>query len=68
MSEADTPDLEVAPDAVLGAPQTGEAAVDEALMGLAELSSAPLSQHHDRLAQAHERLHQALNGDGPDSR
>ena len=45
-------------------PQTGNAAVDDALLGLADLASAPLAEHHDRLAKAHEALQEAL--DRPD--
>jgi len=51
-------DLE--PDPVTGPPQTGHAAIDSAMLGLADLASAPLSGHHDRLATAHEVLHEAL--------
>lgn len=47
-----------------GPPITGEGAVDQALSGLSDLSSVPVSQHHDRLAQAHEALHQALHPAG----
>ena len=42
-------------------PKTGHPAVDDALEDLAELASAPLEEHHDRLAQAHEALQQALD-------
>ena len=52
-------DLE--PDSVVSPPQTGHAAIDDALLGLADLASAPLSDHHDRLAKAHEVLHEALD-------
>jgi hypothetical protein len=31
------------------------------LLGLADLASAPLSDHHDRLAKAHEALHETLD-------
>ena len=55
-------DLE--PDPVPSPPQTGDARIDDALLGLADLASAPLSDHHDRLAKAHEVLHEAL--DRPD--
>jgi hypothetical protein len=48
-----------APDA----PVTGQPQVDQALESLQGLESAPLSEHHDRLARAHEDLHQALNTD-----
>jgi hypothetical protein len=45
--------------------QTGNAVVDEALLGLADLTSAPLPEHHDRLAKAHEVLQDTLDrGDG----
>ena len=44
--------------------QTGNPAVDDALAGLADLASAPVADHHDRLAQAHAVLHEAL--DPPD--
>ena len=47
-------------DPVASPPQTGHAAIDDALLGLGDLGSAPLSDHHDRLATAHEALHQAL--------
>ena len=40
-------------DPVTGPPQTGHTAIDD-------LASAPLSDHHDRLAMAHEALHQTL--------
>ena len=51
------------------APTTGDPAIDDALQGLRDLPSIPLSEHHDRLAQAHEALHTALerSGDEPDS-
>ena len=65
------PDEGVATDdpSGLAAPSTGEPIVDEALLGLSELRSTPLAEHHDRLAQAHEALHLALerSGDEPDS-
>jgi hypothetical protein len=57
-------DLE--PDPPASPPQTGHAAIDDALLGLADLASAPLSDHQDRLAKAHEVLHEAL--DRPDDR
>jgi hypothetical protein len=43
-----------------GPPATGDAAVDEALADLAELNAVPLTEHHDRLARAHEVLRSAL--------
>ena len=49
------------PEDVLGAPPTGEAAIDDALLGLAELRSLPLDEHYDRLARAHEALQSALD-------
>jgi len=42
-------------------PQTEHPAVDDALAGLADLGSAPLAEHHDRLAKAHEVLQEALD-------
>jgi hypothetical protein len=45
-------------------PETGNPAVDDALLGLADLASAPLEEHHDRLAQVHAALQDAL--DRPD--
>ena len=42
-------------------PRTGNAAVDEALLELADLAEAPLPEHHDRLAKAHEALQEALD-------
>jgi hypothetical protein len=51
-------DLE--PDPVTNSPQTGHAAIDDALLGLVDLASTPLSDHHDRLAAAHDVLHEAL--------
>jgi hypothetical protein len=43
-----------------GPPVTGEADVDEALAGLADLDAVPVTEHHDRLARAHEVLRTAL--------
>ena len=50
------------------APSTGDPAIDEALQGLRDLPSTALAEHHDRLAQAHETLHAALerSGDEPE--
>jgi hypothetical protein len=42
-------------------PGTGDSAVDHALRGLADLDSAPLAEHHDRLAKVHEVLQEALD-------
>ena len=49
------------PDLPSSPPQTGYPAVDDALVGLADLESAPLAEHHDRLAKAHEVLQEALD-------
>jgi hypothetical protein len=46
-------------------PLTGQAVVDEALRGLADLGSTPLADHYDQLAKAHEALQEAL--DRPDN-
>jgi hypothetical protein len=48
------------PAPAFGPPETGNAAVDDALRGLAGLESTPLDEHHDRLAQAHDALQDAL--------
>jgi hypothetical protein len=56
---------DLAPDPGTSPPRTGHAAVDDALHELADLGSAPLADHHDRLAKAHEALHEAL--DRPDN-
>jgi hypothetical protein len=55
------------PEPRISPPHTGIAAVDDALLGLAELASAPLGEHHDRLAKAHEVLQAALD-QGEDNR
>jgi hypothetical protein len=52
-------DLE--PDPGTSPPQTGHAQIDDALRGLADLASAPLADHHDRLARGHEVLDEALH-------
>ena len=44
-------------------PGTGEPEVDRALESLQGLESAPLSDHHDRLARVHEELHSVLSAD-----
>lgn len=49
------------PNELTSPPKTGSAAIDDALVGLTDLASAPLSDHHDRLAKAHEALHEALD-------
>jgi hypothetical protein len=49
------------PNEVTSPPLTGNATIDDALLGLADLASGPLSDHHDRLAKAHEALHDALD-------
>ncbi len=43
---------------------TGDPAIDAALADLDDLDEAAVSEHHDRLARAHETLHAAL--DRPD--
>jgi hypothetical protein len=48
-------------DTVIDRPRTGYAAIDDALLGVADLASTPVADHHDRLAQAHEALHEALD-------
>jgi hypothetical protein len=48
-------------------PVTGEPTVDRAVESLRGLESAPLADHHDRLARVHEDLHGALNADHPGS-
>lgn len=65
MSER-APQSEDLDSAVMEPPATGEPGVDDALRGLAELASVPLSEHHDHLVRAQERLDQALHGDGSD--
>jgi hypothetical protein len=52
---------DLAPDPGTSPPPTGHPAVDDALRELADLGSAPLADHHDRLAKAHEALHEALD-------
>jgi hypothetical protein len=49
------------PEPQSSSPQTGHPAVDDALAGLADLQSAPLAEHHDRLAKAQELLQEALD-------
>jgi hypothetical protein len=49
------------PPAEAPPPVTGEAAVDEAMAGLADLGSIPVADHHERLARAHEALHQVMH-------
>ena len=46
--------------AALEPPLTDDAAIDETMLALSELAETPLSEHHDRLARAHEVLHSAL--------
>ena len=48
-------------DHAIEPPQTGNPAVDDALLGVTGLDSTPLAEHHDRLAQAHEMLQEALD-------
>ncbi len=64
MSQPDDRHDEPGQTALGAAPVTGEAAVDRALLALAELDAAPLTEHPGQLARAHERLHEALNRDG----
>jgi hypothetical protein len=49
------------PEPLIEPPRTGIAAVDDALLGLADLGSAPLAEHHDRLARAQQVLQAALD-------
>ena len=49
------------PEPLIQPPHTGIAAVDDALLGVADLGSAPLGEHHDRLAKAHEVLQAVLD-------
>jgi hypothetical protein len=44
-------------------PETGHAEVDAATARLAELDDAPLAEHHQRLAEAHDILHDMLYRD-----
>lgn len=60
MTEPDHDQLEDL-DFPRGPQQTGNPAVDDALVGLADLESAPLAEHHDRLAKAHEVLQETLD-------
>lgn len=60
MTEPDPNPLEH-PESSATPPQTGDPAVDDAIGGLADLASAPLTEHHDRLARAQERLQEALD-------
>ena len=47
-------------------PATGEPTIDEALGRLPELSELPVTEHYDRLAQAHAVLDGVLGRDGTD--
>ena len=58
MSEPLTPGVD--PYERADPPATGDVAVDEAVRSLADLDSAPLHAHHDRLARTHEALQAAL--------
>lgn len=42
-------------------PDSGDPAVDHALRWLADLDSAPVAEHQDRLAKVHEALQEALD-------
>ncbi len=48
-------------------PASGDASIDAVLAELDDLPGRPLAEHHDRLVQAHEALHAALErrDDGP---
>jgi hypothetical protein len=62
MTEPDQGQLDdLEPDPATSPPQTGHAQIDDALRGIADLASAPLADHHDRLAKAHEVLDAALH-------
>ena len=62
MTEPDQGQLDdLEPDPGINPPQTGHAQIDDALRGLADLDSAPLADHHDRLAKAHEVVDEALH-------
>lgn len=50
----------------LSPPGTGDPTIDAALGRLTELSEIPVSEHHDRLVQAHAALDQVLGRDGAD--
>ena len=52
------------PDSGISPPQTGLAQIDDALSGVADLASAPLAHHHERLAKAHQILDEALHRSG----
>jgi|1186.fasta_scaffold202171_2 hypothetical protein len=41
---------------------TPQAAIDEAMAGLADLDDRPVREHAERLAAAHEVLHRTLHG------
>ena len=49
------------PNDVTSPAATGHATIDDAMRALVDLGSVPLSDHHDRLAKAHETLHEALD-------
>jgi hypothetical protein len=64
-----TPEQGAVPDpSATDMPATGEPVIDAALQSLQDLPTIPLAEHHDRLAQAHEALHAALerSGDEPE--
>jgi hypothetical protein len=48
------------PGNVAGPPLTDDAVIDDAMLAVGDLAAAPLPEHHDRLARAHEVLHSAL--------
>ena len=48
------------PAAAADPPVTDDAVIDDAMLAVGDLAAAPLPEHHDRLARAHEVLHSAL--------
>jgi hypothetical protein len=65
MTEPDQGQLDdVELDSRISPPQTGHDQIDGALSDVADLPSAPLADHHDRLAKAHEVLDEALHRPG----
>jgi hypothetical protein len=51
------------PDTAPSPPRTGIEQVDEVTQRLADLPDIPLSEHHDRLAEAQAVLHDALHAE-----
>ena len=58
---------EATPDGISGSPShaTGDPDIDAALERLAELDALPVTEHLDRLDQAHEVLHRSLQTERP---